>query len=57
MKNKFLIVLIILIFLGILAFLGYNLYAAINSVPRAEETNIIGNGTSTYVYPTKNLVI
>ena len=57
MKNKCLIVLIILVFLGILAFLGYKLYAAINYVPCAEETNIIENGTSTYVYPTKNLVI
>ena len=60
MKRKYLILLIVLILLGVIIFLGYNIYNYISYVPRIdsyEDINIIGNEFLIDTTQTINLIL
>lgn len=58
MQRRNLILLIVLVLLGIIIFLGYNIYNYIDYVPRAElveESNIIENKATEVTLQTFNI--
>lgn len=57
MKRKYLIILIALVLLGVIIFLGYNIYNYINYVPSAEDINIVGNEIPEVTSQTLNLIL
>ena len=60
MKRKYLILLIVLILLGVIIFLGYNIYNYISYVPKIdsyEDINITENEILEDISQTRNLVL